>query len=61
MSAKRFEALTWLLIYGGLVGMILGWFLSPLQGPWGELLLTGGAAATAVGVVMIFVRARMKP
>jgi hypothetical protein len=60
MVSKQIEMLTWVLIYGGLVGLILGWFLTPLQGPWGELLMAGGAAATVAGVVLIVVRSRMK-
>jgi hypothetical protein len=60
MVIKQIESLTWALIYGGLVSLILGWFLAPLQGPWGELLMTGGAGAAVAGVVLIFVRSRMK-
>jgi hypothetical protein len=60
MVAKHVETLTWVLIYGGLVSLILGWFLVPLQGPWGELLMGGGAVAAAAGVVLIVVRSRMK-
>jgi hypothetical protein len=61
MSAKRIEAWTWVLIYGGLVSLSLGWFVTPLQGPWGELMITGGIVAAIVGVVLIFVRSKMKP
>jgi hypothetical protein len=60
MSIKRIEALTWVLIYGGLIAISLGWFLTPTQGPWGELLMTAGGIAAAVGVVLIVVRSRMK-
>jgi hypothetical protein len=60
MSAQRIETLTWVLIYGGILGAILGWFLAPARGPWGELLVTGGAIAAGAGVVLIFVRARLK-
>jgi hypothetical protein len=61
MSAQRIETLTWALIYGGLLALCLGWFLTPTRGPWGELLITGGAIAAAVGVALIVVRSRMKP
>ena len=60
MSRQRMEALVWILIYGGLLGACLGWFLSPLRGPWGELLITGGLGAVAAGVVLIVVRSRLK-
>lgn len=60
MSVQRIEVLIWVLIYGGLVAACLGWFLSPVRGPWGELLTTGGFVAAAAGVVLIVVRSRMK-
>jgi hypothetical protein len=61
MSTQRIEKLTWVLIFGGLVSASLGWFVSPQPGPWGELMIGGGAVAAVVGVVLIFVRAKMKP
>ena len=61
MPTQRIETLTWVLIYGGLVTASLGWFVTPLRGPWGELMITAGIIATIVGVVLIFVRSRMKP
>jgi hypothetical protein len=61
MSANKIETLTWVLIYGGILGAIVGWFLAPVRGPWGELLITAGAIAAAAGVILIFLRARLKP
>ena len=61
MTVQRIESLTWVLIYGGLAALSLGWFVRPREGPWGELLLTGGAIAVVAGVVLIVVRSRMKP
>ncbi len=60
MSKQRIESLVWVLIYGGLLAACLGWFLSPVRGPWGELLLTGGFGAVAAGLVLIVVRSRLK-
>jgi len=60
MSVQRIETLVWVLIYGGLLAACLGWFLSPVRGPWGELLTTGGLVSAVVGVVLIVVRSRMK-
>ena len=60
MSAQRIESLIWVLIYGGMLAACLGWFLSPVRGPWGELLTTGGLGVAAAGVVLIVVRSRMK-
>jgi formate hydrogenlyase subunit 3/multisubunit Na+/H+ antiporter MnhD subunit len=61
MSARRIETWTWVLIYGGLISLSLGWFMTPQQGPWGELLVSGGIVSALVGVVLIVVRSRMKP
>jgi hypothetical protein len=61
MSAQRIETWIWVLIYGGLLSLSLGWFVTPRQGPWGELMIGGGIGATIVGVVLIVVRSRMKP
>jgi membrane associated rhomboid family serine protease len=60
LSIQRVESLIWPLIYGGLLAVCLGWFLTPARGPWGELLITSGAIAAAVGAVLIVVRSRMK-
>jgi hypothetical protein len=49
------------LIYGGLLSLSLGWFMTPQQGPWGELLIGGGLAAAVAGIVLIAVRSKMKP
>jgi hypothetical protein len=61
MSSQRIETWTWVLIYGGLLGLSLGWFVSPAQGPWGELMIAGGVVAVLSGVVLIVVRSKMKP
>lgn len=60
MSAQRIETLSWVLIYGGLASLSLGWFMTSQHGPWGELLISGGIVAALVGVVLIVVRSRMK-
>jgi hypothetical protein len=61
MPTQRIETLTWVLIYGGLLSLSLGWFVTPLRGPWGELMMTGGIVSAVVGIVLIFVRSKMKP
>jgi hypothetical protein len=60
LNLRRIEQWTWVLIYGGLLALSLGWFARPNDGPLGELLLTGGAIAAAAGVVLIWVRSRLK-
>lgn len=61
VSARRIETLTWVLIYGGLLSLSLGWFITPLRGPWGELLIVCGIGAAVAGVILIVIRSRMKP
>jgi hypothetical protein len=61
MSAQRIETWTWVLIYGGLLSLSVGWFVTPRQGPWGELMIGGGLIAAVVGIVLIVVRSKMKP
>jgi hypothetical protein len=61
MSVQRIETLAWLLLYGGLLVAIVGWFVAPARGPLGELLITAGAIAAVAGVVLIVMRSRMKP
>ena len=60
MNKQRLETWSWVFIYGGLLAAGLGWFLSPLRGPWGELLVIGGGAAVAFGVVLIVLRSRLQ-
>jgi hypothetical protein len=60
MPAQRIETLIWVLIYGGLLAVCLGWFLTSQPGPWGEVVMTGGGIAAAVGIVLIVVRSGMK-
>ena len=59
MKPPRLEALVWVLIYGGILALCLGWFIAPDGGPWGELLMTGGMVAAAAGIILIVVRSRM--
>jgi hypothetical protein len=60
MSPRRLEQCTWGLIYGGLLALCIGWFARPGAGPLGELAMTAGAVAVAIGLVLIWVRSRIK-
>lgn len=56
----RLETLIWTLIYGGLLSTLVGYFMQrdgDADGPW--LMGVGGVVA-AVGVVLIFVRSRLR-
>jgi hypothetical protein len=54
----RLEVLAWILIYGGLLGGLVGaWMVRTQQG--GGLLLGAGVLAVVLGIVVIYVRSRM--
>jgi len=55
----RMERLIWTLIYGGLIAVVLGYFLEKSQEQNGSDLLAGGGMAVAAGVILIWVRSRM--
>ena len=57
----RLEGLTWILIYGGLLTLVLGLWVEPIDDDdTGWFLVAGGGLAAAVGLVMIYVRSRIK-
>ncbi len=59
-AIKRIQVWVWVLIYGGLLTFILGHFVSRTDVALARVLGVVGMVAVVVGVVLIFVRARMK-
>ncbi len=59
-SVARLEALIWVLIYGGLLGLVLGLSVGRTDEAWGWSLVVGGAVVAAVGFILIYVRSRIK-
>ena len=59
MQKKSIEKWVWILIYGGLLAVSLGWFVEPANAAPGMALMVGGGMLAAIGVVLIFVRARL--
>lgn len=56
---SRLGSLTWILIYGGLLTLLLGlWVESGDDGIRG-LLMVSGAMAAVVGIVLIYVRSKI--
>ena len=55
----RLGALTWILIYGGLLTLLLGLWVESGDDNTSEMMMVGGAIAAAAGVVLIYVRSRM--
>jgi formate hydrogenlyase subunit 3/multisubunit Na+/H+ antiporter MnhD subunit len=58
--AAALEALVWVLIYGGLLTLVLGLSVRRLDEDIGWALVMGGALVAAVGVVLIYVRSKIK-
>ena len=59
-AVARLQALIWVLIYAGLLTLVLGLSVQRLDADTGWLLVAGGALVAAVGVVLIYVRSRIK-
>jgi uncharacterized membrane protein HdeD (DUF308 family) len=56
----RMERLIWALIYGGLLSVVLAMFLEQDPTQDGSVLYAIGGLAVAAGVVMIYVRSRLR-
>lgn len=54
----RIERLVWPLIYGGLLTLVLGWFVDSTQGADASGLYALGVLALALGLVAFYLRAR---
>ncbi len=61
MNKKKLEAWVWVLIYGGILGISLGWFLEARSPALGWALLVLGGVGVASGATLIFLRSRMAP
>jgi len=61
MPKQKIEAWSWRLIYAGLLGASLGWFMQPAAAPAAWTLMVGGGVLVAAGVTLILVRSRMGP
>lgn len=59
-ALKRLDSLVWALIFGGLFVLILGIASHDEAAIAGWSLTALGGVATAAGVVLIFVRSRLK-
>lgn len=60
MSNAALQKLIWVLIYGGLLGVVLGLSIQKSDDPLGWSIVVGGALSAAVGAVLLFVRSRRK-
>ena len=60
-NLQRLHKLIWVLIYGGLLALVLGIATARTDGAVGWSLMVVGGIVAAVGVVLIGVRARLRP
>lgn len=64
LASSRFiawlQALIWVLIYGGLLTLVLGLSVARLDEGAGWRLIAGGAGVAALGVVLIYVRSKVR-
>lgn len=59
LRLARLETLTWALIYGGLLTLVVGLFMGRREDGAGVEMVFVGAALAVMGAVLIFVRSRM--
>ncbi|WP_372659290.1 hypothetical protein [Hydrogenophaga sp.] len=60
LQLQRLQTLIWVLIYGGLLTGVLGLALQDSDADLSWTLAVGGGLVALLGVVLIFVRARLK-
>jgi hypothetical protein len=61
MTNETLAKLIWALIYGGLLVISLGLFVSRQDGAFGGTLIVVGTLAAAAGAVLIWIRSRRGP
>ena len=59
-AVAGFHSLIWVLIYGGLLTLVFGLFVEGIDSATGELMVLGGGIAAALGVVLIYLRSKIK-
>lgn len=59
-AMARLQAVIWGLIYAGLLTGVLGVFVLRQNEEAGQGLITGGGLLVAAGVVLIYIRSRIK-
>ena len=59
-NLKRMQQLTWVLIYGGLLTLVLGVSVRRTDDALGWTLLAVGSVVALAGFALVLMRARMK-
>lgn len=60
-TIARLQQLIWVLIYGGLLTVVLGWSVQRSNDALGWSMVVGGGIVAAVGFALIYVRSRLTP
>ncbi|MFZ9296819.1 MAG: hypothetical protein ACO24Y_00685 [Hylemonella sp.] len=60
LDKRRAEKWAWILIYGGLLTVVFSIFLARYEAGVASLLQVGGVIIIAGGVLLIWLRSRMK-
>ena len=60
MKTSTVETWVWVLLYGGLLVLSLSVFVGRADAALGWVLALGGLLATGAGVLLIYLRSRMK-
>ncbi len=56
----RLETLIWVLIYGGLLTLVIGVFMSRRQDGAGSEMMVAGTILALIGASLIYVRSRLR-
>jgi len=60
VGLMRLETLIWVLIYGGLLTLVLGGFLTRDQDGSGVGVMIAGGLLVLIGVILLVVRSRLR-
>ena len=58
-TLARLDKLIWTLIFGGLLGVVLGFSLQRQDEDLGWMFIVGGLLVAALGALLVYVRSRM--
>ena len=56
----RLETVIWALIYGGLLAVVVGYFMGRVADDDGDILMVFGGIITFIGLVLVVVRSRLR-
>ena len=60
LRLARLETVIWVLIYGGLLTVLVGAYMSREAAGSGSVLVVSGLLVTIAGAVLIYVRSRLR-